>query len=62
MSPELRQRERLDNCADRSIAPQLILKLRWIGLDDEANKLEAAALDLPADERGSVSCGPFSTD
>lgn len=62
MSPEREQRASFDDCADRSIAPQLILKLRWIGLDDEANKLEAAALALPADERGSVSCGPFSTD
>jgi hypothetical protein len=62
MALELEERPRLDGCADRCIAPQLILKLRWIGLDDEATKLEAAALALPADERGSVSCGPFSTD
>jgi hypothetical protein len=62
MGPELEERPGFDNCAIQCIAPQLILKLRWIGLDDEANKLELAALALPADQRGSVSCGPFSTD
>jgi hypothetical protein len=62
MGHEFEERRRLGDCADRCTAQQLILKLRWIGLDDEANKLEVAALALPADERGSVSCGPFSTD
>jgi hypothetical protein len=62
MGHEFEERRRLGDCADRYTAQQLILKLRWIGLDDEANKLEVAALALPADERGSVSCGPFSTD
>ena len=39
-----------------------IRKLRWIGLDDEAWRLERAVSTLPPEERGSVSVGPFSTD
>lgn len=42
--------------------PKLIRKLRWIGLDDEASRLQQAACRLPPDERGTVSAGPFSTD
>jgi hypothetical protein len=41
---------------------KLIRKLRWIGLDDEARRLELAVSTLPQEERGSVSIGPFSTD
>ena len=41
---------------------QLIRKLRWIGLDDEARRLELAVSTLPPEERGSVSIGPFSAD
>jgi hypothetical protein len=41
---------------------RLIGKLRWIGLDEEARRLELAVTTLPPDERGSVSVGPFSTD
>jgi hypothetical protein len=40
----------------------LIRKLRWIGLEDEARKLQLAVSTLPPEERGSVSIGPFSTD
>ena len=41
---------------------KLIRKLRWIGFDDEARRLEQAVSTLPPEERGSVSAGPFSTD
>jgi hypothetical protein len=41
---------------------QLIRKLRWIGLEDEACRLQAAVCMLPPDQRGTVSAGPFSTD
>jgi len=41
---------------------QLIRKLRWIGLDEEARRLEQAVSTLPPEERGTVSVGPFSTD
>jgi hypothetical protein len=41
---------------------KLIRKLRWIGLEDEARRLEQALSTLPADERGTVSAAPFSTD
>jgi hypothetical protein len=41
---------------------QLVRKLRWIGLEQEAKQLEAVIDTLPAEQRSSVSCGPFSTD
>jgi hypothetical protein len=41
---------------------KLIRKLRWIGLEDEARALQLAVSTLPAEQRGSVSAGPFSTD
>ena len=41
---------------------KLIRKLRWIGLDDEARRLQLVMRTLPVEERGSVSIGPFSTD
>jgi hypothetical protein len=41
---------------------RLIRKLRWIGLDEEARRLELAVSTLPPDERASVSFAPFSTD
>lgn len=41
---------------------RLIRKLRWIGLEEEARCLQQAARAVPADERGTVSAGPFSTD
>jgi len=40
---------------------KLIRKLRWIGMDDEAHRLQIAVCSLPPDERGTVSAGPFST-
>jgi hypothetical protein len=33
---------------------KLIRKLRWIGLEDEARRLELAVRTLPAEERGST--------
>ena len=41
---------------------QLILKLRWIGLNDEADRLERAARSLAPDDRGTVLADPASTD
>jgi hypothetical protein len=41
---------------------RLIRKLRWIGLDEEAERLELAVSTLPPQERCGVSFGPFSTD
>jgi hypothetical protein len=42
--------------------PKLIRKLRWVGLDEEACRLQQAACRVPPDERQTVSAGPFSTD
>jgi hypothetical protein len=41
---------------------KLIRKLRWIGMEDEAQRLEQAVSTLPPEQRGCVSAGPFSTD
>jgi hypothetical protein len=41
---------------------RLIRKLRWIGLEEEAARLEFAVSTLPPEKKGSVSCGPFNTD
>ena len=50
---------REQSCSDWT---RLIRKLRWIGLDDEARRLELVVRTLPPEQRGSVSVGPFSTD
>jgi hypothetical protein len=41
---------------------KLIRKLRWIGLEDEARRLEQAVSTVPPEQRGSVSAEPSSTD
>jgi hypothetical protein len=41
---------------------KLIRKLRWIGMEDEASRLQMGVCSLPPEERGTVSAGPFSTD
>jgi hypothetical protein len=41
---------------------RMILKLRWIGLESEARRLQMIVSTLPPEERGTVSSGPFSTD
>lgn len=41
---------------------QMIIKLRWMGLENEAKQLEREAVGLPAEQRCGVSFGPFSTD
>jgi hypothetical protein len=46
----------------RNALTQMIVKLRWIGLEDEAKQLEREARLLPDEQRCGVSFGPFSTD
>jgi hypothetical protein len=41
---------------------KLISKLRWIGMDDEARRLQKAVARLPSDARGTISAEPLSTD
>jgi hypothetical protein len=41
---------------------RLIRKLRWIGMEEEAERLEFAVSTLPPEKRDSVSSGPFNTD
>jgi hypothetical protein len=47
---------RPDECA------RLICKLHWIGLDEDARPLQRELRTVPAEERPTVSAGPFSTD
>ena len=61
------ERRRFDDAMELEIddpreCARLIRKLRWIGLDQEANRLERAVSEVPADQRSSVLGGPFSTD
>jgi hypothetical protein len=53
---------RSDDERSRAALTQMIIKLRWIGLEDEAKRLELEAGRLPAEQRCGVSFGPFSTD
>jgi hypothetical protein len=41
---------------------RLIQKLRWIGLDDEAARLEWAVSNLPLEQRCELSSDPADTD
>jgi hypothetical protein len=41
---------------------KLIRKLRWIGLETEAEQLQLVLSEFPADKRASLLAGPHSTD
>jgi hypothetical protein len=41
---------------------KLIRKLRWIGLEQEAEQLQTALSGFPSDKRASLLAGPHSTD
>ena len=41
---------------------RLIQKLRWIGLDDEATRLEWAVRHLPVEQRCDITLDPADTD
>jgi len=41
---------------------RLIRNLRWIGLEEEAHRLELAISTVRSEERGSVLAGPVNTD
>lgn len=58
------QRSREDDVIsiDQREWARLIRKLRWIGLEDEARRLELAVSTVPPEERGSVLAGPVTTD
>jgi len=51
----------VDRQSPRQLA-KLIRKLRWIGLDDEARRIELALSTLPPEQRGGVSVESSSTD
>ena len=51
-----------DNEASRAAMTQMIIKLRWLGMEDEARQLALEARLVPTERRGGGSFGPFSTD
>jgi hypothetical protein len=51
-----------DNEETRTALTRMIIKLRWIGLEEAAKQLELEAQRLPSEQRCGVSFGPFSTD
>jgi hypothetical protein len=51
----------IDDTSPDAVA-KMIIKLRWMGLDDAASQLEREARRLPAEQRSGVSFGPFNTD
>jgi hypothetical protein len=51
----------INQCPSREWA-RLISKLRWIGLEEQARRLEQVVSTLPPEERGTVLAGPISTD
>lgn len=46
----------------RGEVAKLIRKLRWIGMEDEARRLQRIASTLPPEEAGSVCVDPYATD
>jgi len=62
MSRQCETKSCADEEASRSGLTKMIIKLRWIGHEDEARQLELEARRLPAEQRCGVSFGPFSTD
>ena len=55
-----------ENDLDAMLQPhdwtKLIRKLRWIGMEAEANRLQEAVRTVPPEQRGTVSAEPLSTD
>jgi hypothetical protein len=41
---------------------KLIRKLRWIGMEEEAQKMQASLSEIPPDERATVSASVPNTD
>jgi hypothetical protein len=50
------------NASELDECTKLIRKLRWVGLDEEARRLEAALRDATPNARGAVLAEPSSTD
>jgi hypothetical protein len=62
MDPTPAKKAYANDDSARTQLTQMIIKLRWIGLEDEAKRLEREAGRLPGEQRCGLSYGPFSTD
>jgi hypothetical protein len=61
----LQATERHDTTPDHELSDELlklIRKLRWVGMDDDARRLQRVVGMLPANERGSILAEPPETD
>jgi hypothetical protein len=59
------QGRRFDDSAQRSVSNEcvrLIRKLRWIGMDDEAERVLAQLSGWPFQPTETVIAGPWATD
>jgi hypothetical protein len=55
-------RGRAIDANSRDDLSKLIRKLRWIGLEDEAKRLQQVVSTLPPEERGCLAAEPYGTD
>jgi hypothetical protein len=51
-----------DSEASRAAMTQMIIKLRWFGMEDEARRLALEARLVPAERRGGLAFVPVGTD
>ena len=58
----IRVEELIANARQPNEVAKLIVKLRWIGLEEEATRLQSAVGRLMPQERGTAVGDPFGTD
>jgi hypothetical protein len=51
-----------DSEASQAALRRMIIKLRWLGMEDEAKQLELEARRWPIEQRSGAAVGPFCTD
>jgi hypothetical protein len=59
---QLRVEQMIAGARQPNEVAKLILKLRWMGMEDEAQKLERAVHRLPPQQRGTAIAEPSATD
>jgi len=59
---QLRVEQMIAGARQPNEVAKLILKLRWMGMEEEAQRLERAVHRLPAQQRGTAIAEPSATD
>jgi hypothetical protein len=65
MEPQIARRDPYNGASERRTPNELvrlIRKLRWMGMEEEAQRLQAVLSRQPRDQTGTVLEGPGSTD